>query len=489
MVGFDTQRSRISKVHDQLALILGAMVPLTALPLASNRATWWLLWTAVLAAVALLYLLRFALSDMGYRVRVLDHKTLAGFAMILPLWAVVQTVPLAGLVPSDWLATAGGSGAMNAATVSVQPQVALSGALRFTGYILLLALVLEVASRRERVLRVAQIVYAGICLQAIWAVVALKLLDDFSPWGVKTAYLGSATGTFVNRNSLATFLGFGLVLGLGILAERARRTSIRATRRDTVIGRLGTGDLIVLVGMVFLLIGLIFTQSRLGLVASLGGAAVTLVLVRAQSGISARRVLVEISVLGVGAFVLVALVAAGQGVAERMLFLGNEAVDRLAIYRQTLGMIETRPWSGFGMDAFGAAFEAFRAPPLLAPVTYDLAHNSYLMLWAEFGLVFGSVPIVALVAVAALLLRRLRSEDGFGGLAAAGLGALALGAVHSLGDFSLEIPANVYLLMCILGLGLGQQSRRRGGTRHRPEGPQGAGDDPMPLSIKTGPAA
>lgn len=480
MAAQDAQRSRISRMHDGLAVVLAVLVPLTALPLASNRATWWLLWTAVLAAIALVYVLRFGMADPAYRVRVLDHKALVGFAMVLPLWALVQTLPLVGTLPTGWLLAAPEAGA----TLSVQPQVAMSGILRFAGYILLAGLVIEVASRRDRVLRLAQIVYAGICLQAVWAVVALKVLDDFSFWGLKVAYLGSATGTFVNRNSLATFLGFGLVLGLGILAERARRSSIRATRRDTVIGRLGYGDLIVLIGMVFLMIGLIYTQSRLGLMASLCGAGVTLMLVRAQSGVAAGRILVEMVIVGLGAIVAVALVAAGQGVAERMLFLGNEAVNRLAIYQQTLAMISVRPWTGYGMDAFGAAFEAFRGPPLLAPVTYDLAHNSYLMLWAEFGVVFGSVPIVALFAVTILLVRRMRSEDGFSGMAAAGLGALVLGAVHSLGDFSLEIPANVYVLMCILGLGLGQQSRRRGGTKQRPEAMALESDAPAPLPIK-----
>nr|WP_241741356.1 O-antigen ligase family protein [Gemmobacter straminiformis] len=307
----------------------------------------------------------------------------------------------------------------------------------------------------------AQVVYGGICLQAIWAVVALKLLGDFSPWGNKTAYLGSATGTFVNRNSLATYLGFGIVLGIGILSERSRQRGIRATRKGTWRQQLDYGDLTVAVGLLFLLIGLVYTQSRLGLAASMTGTAVTLALLRQRAGVTSGRLAAELLALVAAVLVAVSLVAAGEGVAERVLFLGNESVDRLAIYAQTLHMLAARPFTGFGMDAFGMAFEAFRAPPLLAPVTYDLAHNSYLMLWAEFGLVFGSVPMLALVAIGALLWRRLRSDDGFRGIAAAGLGALALGAVHSLGDFSLEIPANTYLLMMILGLGIGRQSRRR----------------------------
>lgn len=464
-MSFETHRSRISRMHDGLAVLVGVIVPLTALPLASNRATWWLLWTALLAGIALVYVLRFGFADAAYRPRILNYKAITGCALILPVWALLQILPVAGFLPAGLVGMAPGLDGLAGPAVSVQPQVAIAGILRFLGYMVLAALVLEVASRRDRVLRMAQVIYAGVCLQAIWAVVALKLLGDFSPWGPKLAYLGSATGTFINRNSLATFLGLGLVLGLGILAEGMQRDKIRATRRDSVWGRLGYGDLMVLVGMAFLFIALIYTQSRLGLAASLVGAALTLTLVRWNSGVATGRVVVETGAVAVAAIVAVAVVAAGQGVAERLLFLGNETVNRLTIYQQTLTMLEVRPWTGFGMDAFGAAFEAFRGPPLLQPVTYDLAHNSYLMLWTEFGLVFGSAPMLTLVAVAVILWRRMRAEGGFSGMAAAGIGALALGAVHSLGDFSLEIPANVYLLTAMLGLGLGMQSHRRGTKR------------------------
>lgn len=475
-----SRRNRIGALHDRLALVVAVFVPLSAVPLASNRATWWLLWTAVLAAVAFVATLRFAAADPRYSPRLFDHKALLAFVLLFPLWAVLQFLPFAEWLPEQMVASLRQTGG-TASTISVQPDVAISGVLRFLGYIILMLLVVEVASRRDRVLRVAQIVFAGVCLQAIWAVVALKLLGDFSPWGEKTAYLGSATGTFVNRNSLATFLGFGIILGLGILFERAQRSSIRSTRRLGGWMRVGDGDVLVSVGLLFLFVGLVYTQSRLGLVASVTGAAATLALLRWRAGIAKIRVMAEVALLLVLLVLAVALLAAGDGVAERLLFLGNESVNRLAIYQQTLTMIAARPLTGFGMDAFGMAFEAFRGPPLLAPVTYDLAHNSYLMLWSEFGLIFGSVPLLALAAIGVLLLRRMWSDAGFSGIAAAGLGALVLGAVHSLGDFSLEIPANVYLLVLILGLGLGRQSRRRSG--HPAEGasdlPDGDAVEPL----------
>lgn len=469
-------RNRIGRLHDRLAWVLAVIVPLTALPLASNRATWWLVWTAAFAAISFVALLRLAAADPSYRPRFLEHKGLFGFVLLLPAWALAQSLPFGRWLGPD---LAGGFGA----TVSVQPDVSLSGILRFVGYILLIALTVEVATRRERVLLAAKIVYAGVCLQAVWAVLALKLLGDFSPWGAKAAYLGSATGTFVNRNSLATFLGMGIVLGLGILYERAQRSDIRSTRKGQWFATLGFVDVAVFVGLGFLFVGIVYTQSRLGLVATSVGAVIALSLMHWHAGASMRRILLQIGVVFIMIVLCVALLAAGGGVAERLLFLGSESVNRLAIYSQTLGMIAARPLAGYGMDAFGMAFEAFRAPPLLSPVTYDLAHNSYLMLWSEFGVLFGSVPILALGAAGFILWGRLRSEAGFPGIAAAGIGVLVLGGIHSLGDFSLEIPANVYLLMLVLGLGLGRRARQRVDA-HAAAAPVDRGPEPSDFLVE-----
>ena len=445
-------RNPLSALHERLAILIGVFVPLTAVPVASNRASLWLLWTAGLATVACYVLIRSWQLEPSWRPRFLAYPILCLLALVVPLWSGLQLLPLAKLL-----------GWTEGPAISVLPDAGVAGLLRHLGFLLLAALVLEVASRGDRVLKMASLIFAGIVAQAVWSLMALHLLGDFFLWGTKTAYLGSATGTFINRNSLATFLGFGLVLGAGLLAERAWRTSIRSTRSTTAWDKLGLGGVLIAVGMLFLLIALIATQSRLGLVASIGGLAIAVLSIRFASGLPLLRVVAEATILlGVG--FLIALALGAGGLSERLLFTAADGEGRLAIYRQTLVMIGERPLLGYGMDAFGAAFEGFRAPPLLAPVTYDLAHNSYLALWAEFGLLAGTAPILALLGVGALLLREVMRFENFPGMACAGLGALTVGALHSLGDFSLEIPANTYLFVVILALGLG---RRKGSNRSK----------------------
>jgi O-antigen ligase len=460
----DIQRHPLNRAHDRLALTLALLVPLTSIPLASNRSSWWLMWTMVLAFLAMYHVWRTGQLERSHRLRFLRFRVGFLLALVLPFWALVQTVPLGPLqpfLPSGLLAMREGLSDLVGTRISVQADVAMSGILRFIGYLLLLALVLEVATRGKRVLRLATLVFAGVVIQAVWAIVALKLLNDFSFLGPKTAYEGVATGTFINRNSLATFLGFGVILGIGILVERADQSRLRSSRKLNALNKLGFAGGFILLGIFVQLAAILATQSRLGLASTVVAMIATVLLARRRAGLSTRRLVMELLVLMVIAVLGLVVLGGGEGVMTRALFASSEGQVRLSLYEQTLGMIQQRPLTGFGMDSFGFAFEAFRAPPLVGVGAFDLAHNSYLMLWAEFGLVVGSIPPLLLTAAAVVLWRQMVSPRGFSGLALAGIGVLVLGAVHSLGDFSLEIPANVYLFVTIIGLGLGQRKVRK----------------------------
>jgi O-antigen ligase len=120
-------------------------------------------------------------------------------------------------------------------------------------------------------------------------------------------------------------------------------------------------------------------------------------------------------------------------------------------------MIAARPLTGFGADSFPLAYEIFHRPPVPADLVWDRAHSTYLTLWAESGLVFGSLPPLAGALALALLWPRRQAP-----LAAAAIAALCLSGLHSLVDFSLEIPANLYLLLAVTGLGLGAARPAKG---------------------------
>jgi O-antigen ligase len=359
------------------------------------------------------------------------------------------------------------------------PGASLLGAIRAVGYLIFLILAIEVGTQPDRTHRLGLALMIGIMLHGIFGLVSLRLLDDYSLWGVKEVYQGMLTGTFVNRNSIATFLGFGLILAVAFAMVWGHRASLLAPDRGYTA--LLTPQRLEIVGLWFaagvLALAILLTQSRMGAAATTAGAFVTFIVLRVTFRTRPLRIALE---GGIGLLVLLAFLipAAGTGLIERALFTLVESSDRVSLYIQTWGMIQDRPLTGFGYDAFAPAFELYRDDPFVVDRYADLAHNTYLALWAEQGLVIGSIPVVLTAWAMVMIIQRLRSGEGDMAVTAAAIGVITLGALHSLVDFSLEIPANVYCFLLIVGLAM---------ARSRVSRPKG--DVPKPPSAAIAPGA
>jgi O-antigen ligase len=90
-------------------------------------------------------------------------------------------------------------------------------------------------------------------------------------------------------------------------------------------------------------------------------------------------------------------------------------------------------------------------------VTDDFAHNDYLQLLAELGVVGFAIGATLAFSVVRMAVRRaVGSRDpGARYFAVASAGALAAILLHSLADFNLYIPANAMLLAWIAGMTAG----------------------------------
>ena len=452
-----------------LGVILPVFVVVSGIPVGSNRPVWWLLWTVLFGAMALAYAGLGMVYARGQRpLQITLYRRWAWIALIVPAYALLQSLPLGAMIPAALIALPDRVAAVMADvpgafdTISVLPGASALAAVRALGHLMFLWLVIEVTTTPERAEKMGRILMFGLLLHAVWGLVALRVLDDFVLWGEKddTTYAGALTGTFTGRNAMATFLGFGLVLTTVFFLKK--REEIRTAERDRGHAQWLTNDRLGQLGYVALAaifgLAIALTQSRMGAFASLTGVLVAMSALQYANGRSKRRVLIEV-VLGCLVFAL-ALSFAARDTLERAVFLEKNADYRFAIYQFALQMIEMRPLTGWGYDAFGSAFEMFRGDPLSADRIFDLAHNSYLALWVEQGLIVGSIPMVLVLAAGIGLIQRIRRDQGSRAMNAAALGILTLGAVHSLADFSLEIPAVLYAYLLILGIGLGREKLR-----------------------------
>jgi O-antigen ligase len=444
------------RLNSALAIVLVAIVALAPIPLGSNRPFFWGLWAGVLGLVAAIYAIALLTSGEPLRFSLRRLALPAMLTLGLAGFLVVQSLPFVSTT-----FTTGLGEPLTSNSLSIAPGSTWLMLLQWLTYALFFALMLQVCVNRARARTVGLALLFIITAYAAYGLVALTMLGDTLLVFEKWAYSGFATGTFVNRNSYATFLAFGLVLGVVFTGREI------VTAGATHKGRLFWGKAPVYLACTGLILAaLLASGSRMGLAAGILGSGAAVVMAMGKGAGRSRPGFMLLAVLPVILAVAV-LVLYGASTMERLGSVENDANVRGDLYAQVMGMIVQRPWLGYGGGSFELAYPLYHVLPVSPDLVWDRAHSTYLSLWAELGLIAGSVPIllITLFAFEALWLYLRRSGDWAAPAAAVCVTLVA--AIHSLVDFSLEMQANTLLFLAILAIGIAR----------RPDVPAGE-DDP-----------
>ena len=123
-------------------------------------------------------------------------------------------------------------------------------------------------------------------------------------------------------------------------------------------------------------------------------------------------------------------------------------------YQLTADGIEDNPLLGFGYGTFADSFRLYRDESIHG--FFDKTHNTYLENIFELG---WPAALALFTCVGGLLLvcaRGVRHRGRDWVFPATGLAATVLVAIHSLFDFSLQIPAVAIAYSCLMGVACAQ---------------------------------
>jgi len=255
----------------------------------------------------------------------------------------------------------------------------------------------------------------------------------------------AARGSYFNRNHLAGLLEMSLPFAVVAAVTMGRDTARRS----------GTFSIVCAAGgaAVLILSGILATRSRAALLAV---SASLLVL-----GAGAVASLVRLRRKWLLAALPPALLAAGllyltpESLVRRYGALaGRENLlreGRVLLWSETLDLIAAYPLVGCGFGGYEAAFLRYKQSEPMVTDTH--AHNDYLELLAEAG-VIGFALCVALVVPVTVAALRKSQQPGHAetSLALACVGSLTAILVHSFVDFNLRIPANGMVFCWVLGV-------------------------------------
>jgi O-antigen ligase len=301
----------------------------------------------------------------------------------------------------------------------------------------------------DKLIRFAQY---SILLYAIYGLVALIFTPNMILWAPKPAYRGSLTATFVNHNTAATLVGAGAILWFCAAfasLQSLRFSSLRLLLLTPSNEHLGFRIIALSAGALACFFALLLTGSRGGLICSSLGLLVAIVLMVANRQDSKSWHIV------VSAAAALAVIAALLSRMGRIASLGLFDDARWSVYGFCMEAIRQRPLLGAGVGSFADLFPSLRADDFYSWGVWDYAHSTILEIAVEMG-----VPVAATVVMAALaslfILARaaVRSEGRSRRSLAAITGIAVLSYLHSLIDFSLQIPGYLIVFGILLGCGL-----------------------------------
>ncbi len=459
----DESRWHVSVYGVLVALILVAPLPFGAYP------TW--AWASLSAGCGVL-LVAWGVSVIAGRVAVVAPPALVLWSALLLglslLWGFIQTT---GLTPQDWhhpiwLEAQQALGSSVPGAVSLEPQEGRNSLLRLISYvgIFWLAFQYNRDSRRTRyTLRALIVCSAG---NALYGLVVIFLGSGSILWFDKTDFTDMATGTFVNPNHFGIYCGIGLLCATAMLFRRFRiglagRTgSIELSR--FILLRFIPRNALILIAWMVLMSALLLSLSRAATAAT-GLAMVALIFILSlRHNNSVYKTLARASgVVLIGGLLLLVV---GQGLVRHLWEIDTDFAKRSEIYSQTLTAIADRPLLGTGLGTFPAVYRSYRTAQIRPGVA--MAHNDYLEMLLELGIPAATLFILALLMLTGICARGVWLRRRGYEYPALGFAVCVLLGLHSLVDFSLQIPAVAATFALMLGLAIAQSQptgKRRAG--------------------------
>lgn len=293
------------------------------------------------------------------------------------------------------------------------------------------------------------------------ATVVAVVVGAHGLWGLVGLFVinlghGRAEGLFGDPNLFAVFIEIGLAVAVGLYLGASRRGTHGGRWRTRLMHWIDT--LMSSRGLVVALILVLFTAlfasgSRGGAVAAVASLGIATILHQRRE--RAGKVL-HVAVLLVTVAVASLVWFGGQVVLERLELTDLGSGARPSIWRSAVAIMGDYPAAGIGAGAWRFAYPGYREPELGGYWLPTGAHNAYLQLLAEHGIVgfllLGSAVVLTVVRLTVAL--RERHDRFIRGVLFGSLATVFSLLLHSFLEGGFQTFTSTAYFYSILALGL-----------------------------------
>ena len=275
---------------------------------------------------------------------------------------------------------------------------------------------------------------------------------------------GNPFGPFVNRNHFAGWMLMAIPVAIGLLCHEISRGPRRARHawRERVLWLASpeASRLLLLMGAVAIMtLSLFLTLSRSGMAAGVLAAVCVGVFSRPNEARGKKIAAVAIILVLLG----LAIGRTGAGIiASRFSRTNPQNLDgRALVWKDALDVARKYPVAGTGLNTYSIAMIFYQR--YNRPTRYSQAHNDYLQLAAEGGLLLTVPAAFAVIVFARAVRRRFARETSTSTYwirrgAVVGLFAIAL---QEIVEFSLQMPGNAFLFAVLCAIALHRTPSQR----------------------------
>jgi O-antigen ligase len=337
--------------------------------------------------------------------------------------------------------------------VSLDRNTSLEETLKYSAYVAMFFLIFVLIDTRRRLIILAYTIFSVGFVESVFGIYAMftdlyvipRETMDGHRWVI---------GTFVNRNHYAAHIVMTIGIGLGLLYSKlsssrpwANVRSIFLNIADILLGATGW----IVICLIILFSALFLSQSRGGVISFIG-ALFLVTIVTFNVRVWKDRGFKFIITTGLIVVLSVAWLGFGD-LAKRFQEFGND--ERWEQWRLTAYVIKDYPTFGVGSGNYRWVFPNYREGTL-RQLTYDHAHQDYMELLSEQGLVGMLILGIAFLLLFKMLLKSYRTQKTplIRGMIFGSLISMAAFMIHGLVDFNFRVPANAAYFYVIAALGL-----------------------------------
>lgn len=358
---------------------------------------------------------------------------------------------------------------LNWQTISVAPNITIVELIKHISYITFFILTILLVNTKARVLVLANTLFFSSTIIAIYSLInhytsgLIDLVSSIPPWTL--SWERATHGTFSYQNHYASFLTLTIPLGFGLIyhgvidiKKQIKNNSKRKITIDLIMSING----LYLLSLIIMYIALVESSSRGGNVIFVISILIAYFSVLFQQTKRTTKKIKHASfvLLGTSIICFIAVTSGITGtLSDRLLSQGFKPSGRDVMHQTAIRIIKKRPIVGTGAGTYPVLQHKYKSPLLGASKMSKRAHNDYLEMLSNQGIMGFGLLAIATGILYFKLFRGLRKNlnkniRSLYGLQIACFCSVTAILLHSLADFNFHLPANTVYYNLILAMGL-----------------------------------